>query len=163
MQSKGIWKQDPEGKYLGPQWNKMGGGGEIYNRNFIVSIVHLVRMIKSRRLRLEEHVARMEEGRAYWITSSLKDISTCWHNSINTTHVEMVNDIDRGLNFQLTICTITDPIGGSPLPYGHHSAWASSKDNRKNEKRHWNKGKPKFVHTKVLSYIRSTDLNFTYE
>ena len=32
-------------------------------RNFIVCIVHLIQVIKSRRLRWASHVARMEEGR----------------------------------------------------------------------------------------------------
>ena len=41
----------------------MGSGEGSTMRNFIVCTVHLiVRMIKSRRLRWADHVARMEEG-----------------------------------------------------------------------------------------------------
>ena len=42
----------------------MGSGEGSTIRNFIVCTVHIVRMIKSRRLRWASHLARMEEGRS---------------------------------------------------------------------------------------------------
>ena len=47
----------------------MGSGEVSTMKNFIICTVHLiyVRVIKSRRLRLEGHVARMEDGRSAFI------------------------------------------------------------------------------------------------
>ena len=42
----------------------MGSGEGSTIRNFIVCAVHLIRVIKSRRLTWVGHVARMEEGRS---------------------------------------------------------------------------------------------------
>ena len=42
----------------------MGSGEGFTTRNFIVCTVHLVRVIKYRRLRWAGHVARMEEGKS---------------------------------------------------------------------------------------------------
>ena len=51
---------------MGPRGMRMGSGEGSTMRNFIVCTVYLirVRVIKSRRLRWAEHVARMEEGRS---------------------------------------------------------------------------------------------------
>jgi len=50
----------------------MGSGEGSTMRNFIVCTVHLVRVIKSRRLRWAGHVARMEEGRSAFKISTGK-------------------------------------------------------------------------------------------
>ena len=50
---------------MGPRRIRMESGEGSSMRNFIVCTVHLIiRVIKSRRLRWESHVARMEEGRS---------------------------------------------------------------------------------------------------
>ena len=50
---------------MDPRGMRMGSGEGSTMRNFVVCTVHLiVRVIKSRRLRWAEHVARMEEGRS---------------------------------------------------------------------------------------------------
>jgi hypothetical protein len=46
---------------LGPRWMRMNGGKGSTMRNLIVCTVHL---IKSRRLRRADLVARMKEGRS---------------------------------------------------------------------------------------------------
>ena len=43
---------------------RMGNGESSTMRNFIVCTIHLIRVIKSRRLRWARHVVRMEEGRS---------------------------------------------------------------------------------------------------
>ena len=48
---------------MGPRGMIMGSEEGYTMRNFIVCIVHLIQVIKSRRLRWASHVARMEEGR----------------------------------------------------------------------------------------------------
>ena len=55
---------------MGPIVMRMGRGEGSTMRNFIVCTNHLiVRVIKSRSLRLAGHVARMEEGRSAFKTS----------------------------------------------------------------------------------------------
>ena len=49
---------------MGPRGMRMGSGEGSTMRNFIVCTIHLIRVIKSRRLRWAGHVARMEEGRS---------------------------------------------------------------------------------------------------
>ena len=52
-------------RIFGLKRDAMGSGGGSTMRNFIVCTVHLiVRVIKSRRLRWEGHVARIEKGRS---------------------------------------------------------------------------------------------------
>jgi hypothetical protein len=58
-------KTGSRGEYLGPR----GANGEwrrLYNEEFhsLYRSPNIVRVIKSRRLRLARHVARMEEGRS---------------------------------------------------------------------------------------------------
>ena len=48
---------------MGPRGMRMEIGEGLTMRNVKVCTVHLVRMIKSRRLRWADHVARMEEDR----------------------------------------------------------------------------------------------------
>ena len=50
-----------------PRGVKMGSGEGSTMRNFIDSTVHLVRVIRSRRLKWAGHVAKMEEGRSAFI------------------------------------------------------------------------------------------------
>ena len=49
---------------MGPRGMRMGSGEGSTTRNFIVFTVHLIRVIKSRRLRWAGHVVRMEEDRS---------------------------------------------------------------------------------------------------
>ena len=52
---------------MGPRGMRMGSAEGLAMRNFIVCTVHLIYLlsvIKSRRLRWSDHVARMEEGRS---------------------------------------------------------------------------------------------------
>ena len=49
---------------MGPRGMRMGSGEGSTMRNLIVCSPNIVRMIKSRRLRWAEHVARMEESRS---------------------------------------------------------------------------------------------------
>ena len=65
MQAKGIWKQDPEANI----WFKRNENGEwlnLHNEELhnLYRSPNIVRVIKSRRLRWEGRVARMEEGRS---------------------------------------------------------------------------------------------------
>ena len=49
------------GEYFGPRGKRMGNWESFTMRNFIVCTVHLIRVIKSKRLRLTGHVAWVEE------------------------------------------------------------------------------------------------------
>ena len=49
---------------MGARGMRMGSGEGSTMRNFTVCTVHLIWVIKSRRLRWPGHVARMEEGRS---------------------------------------------------------------------------------------------------
>ena len=65
MQAKGILKQDPEANI----WAQEGLNGvwrRLHNEELhsLYRSPHVVRVIKSRRLRWADHVTRMEEGRS---------------------------------------------------------------------------------------------------
>ena len=47
---------------MGQRGMRMGSGEGATMRNFIVCILHLIKVIKFRRLRWAGHVARMEKG-----------------------------------------------------------------------------------------------------
>ena len=65
MQAKGIWKHDPEAN-VGPKEGANGEWRRFHNEELhsLYRSPNIVRVIKSRRLRLTVHVARIEEDRS---------------------------------------------------------------------------------------------------
>ena len=67
---------------MGPRGMRMGSGEGSTMKNFIVCTVHLiVRVIKSRRLRSADHVARMEEIRSAFRILTVKTIGEASRNA----------------------------------------------------------------------------------
>jgi hypothetical protein len=58
-QTEGVWEQGPKGDEVTGEWRKLHSG-ELHN---LYSSSDIIRQIKSRRIRLARHIARMGEGR----------------------------------------------------------------------------------------------------